>query len=215
MAANRCPNSQCELFNRVLPNNIKDCPMCGTALGNAVAVSPRLPVIPKPQVVEPSPVIPTPQVVEPSPVIPTPQVVKPPQYTKLNPTSSQSHHQTVLPVEPIVVSQRPTLKLHHTSGKEIAFCGDEGNLGRRSPKNQVIPEIDLTGIAHEGIISRVHARIYWDYNQNAYILIDQSRNGTYLNGIPLSTGLPYRLNDGDYLQLGQDSLVCFYIAVTE
>ncbi|MHC5831773.1 MAG: FHA domain-containing protein, partial [Nostoc sp.] len=50
MAANRCPNSSCEFFNRPLPNHAKVCPLCGTALGDMIAApvqpNPQLPLTP-------------------------------------------------------------------------------------------------------------------------------------------------------------------------
>jgi pSer/pThr/pTyr-binding forkhead associated (FHA) protein len=76
------------------------------------------------------------------------------------------------------------------------------------------PEIDLTGIPEEGIISRRHARIFWDWSQNAYMIVDTSTNGVYLNGNLLNSGVSYRILNGDSLQLGQDGLVTFTIAVT-
>lgn len=164
MAANRCPNPNCEYFNRTLPNNAKVCPMCGTGLG---------PV----SVVVPAPAPPSP---------PTP-VTQPPA--------------------------QPVLGLLHTSGREFRLPGAEGYIGRRSQASSTVPEIDLTGIPNEGIVSRSHARIYWDLSQNAYMIVDNSRNGTYLNGNPLTPNIQYRLNHGDSLQLGQNSLVCFTVSV--
>jgi len=77
-----------------------------------------------------------------------------------------------------------------------------------------MPDFDLTGIPHEGVVSRTHARIYWDWTQNVYLLVDNnSRNGTSLNGKLLSPSVHYRLNHGDSLQLGQNNLVCFTVSL--
>jgi len=71
-----------------------------------------------------------------------------------------------------------------------------------------VPEIDLTGIANEGVVSRSHAQVYWDWGQNTYMIMDKkSRNGTYLNGSLLIPEQPYRLSHGDTLHLGQNNLV--------
>jgi pSer/pThr/pTyr-binding forkhead associated (FHA) protein len=99
------------------------------------------------------------------------------------------------------------LKLSHPDGKDFHLPGEAGVIGRRSKDGSVVPEIDLSGIPNEGIISRSHARLYWDNSQHAYAIVDSSRNGTYLNGKLLTPGSPYRLNHGDELQLGQNQLV--------
>ena len=75
------------------------------------------------------------------------------------------------------------------------------------------PEIDLNGIPEEGIVSRRHARIYWDWSQNTYMIVDTSKNGTYLNGNLLNTNFSYRLLNGNELQLGQDKLIVFKISI--
>jgi pSer/pThr/pTyr-binding forkhead associated (FHA) protein len=103
----------------------------------------------------------------------------------------------------------PLLKLIHTTGREFQWSGEVGYIGRRSQSMTVPPEIDLTGLPNEGIISRRHARVYWDWSQNAYMIVDMSTNGIYLNNTPLNPGVQYRLLNGDSLQFGQDNLVRF------
>ena len=87
------------------------------------------------------------------------------------------------------------------------------SIGRRTQSMPNPPEIDLTGIPQEGIVSRRHARVFWDWSQNNYMIIDTSTNGIYLNGNLLNSGVSYRLISGDTLQLGQNSLVFFTVAV--
>ncbi len=111
------------------------------------------------------------------------------------------------PQPPQPVSFRPSLKFSHPDGKDFYLPGEAGVIGRRSKDGSTVPEIDLSGIPDEGIISRSHARLYWDNSQHAYAIVDSSRNGTYLNGKLLTPGSPYRLNHGDELQLGQNQLV--------
>ncbi|MHC5825514.1 MAG: FHA domain-containing protein, partial [Nostoc sp.] len=109
----------------------------------------------------------------------------------------------------------PVMRLiHTTTGREFRFSAEEGYIGRRSQIHGTIPEIDLVGIPHESVVSRSHARIFWDWNQNTYMILDTSRNGSYLNGNQLSQGVNYRLNNGDSLQLGQDGLVQLKIVVS-
>jgi hypothetical protein len=47
-----------------------------------------------------------------------------------------------------------------THGQEFYLSGEDGYIGRRGQNSTTTPAIDLTGIAHEGIVSRSHARVY-------------------------------------------------------
>lgn len=127
------------------------------------------------------------------------------------------------PTTPPRPPEPPVLKLIHSSGREFRLQGEECYIGRQGQSSMNlqkidltgISKIDLTGIANEGVVSRTHARIYWDWSQNTYMLVDNnSRNGTCLNGTPLLPGVHYRLSHGDSLQLGQTNLVCFTVSVT-
>jgi hypothetical protein len=219
MAANRCPNPNCEYFNRALPNNAKVCPWCETPLGNVVAPTPPPNTSHRPQ--------PTPQQVQPPqpiPQQPTPQQVQPPRPiipppTNEPPVDDQTNYQPRPPIQPIQpvhtpqAPRLPLLKLIHFSGREFQWSGEAGFIGRRSQSISIPPEIDLTGIPNEGIVSRCHARVSWDWSQNSYMIVDMSKNGIYLNGTPLSPGVSYRLMNGDSLQFGQENLVRFAVYV--
>lgn len=203
MTVNRCPNPNCDYFNRTLPNNAKVCPMCGTALGNVVVSAPSAEK--QPTLAEKS------QVPQPS--------ASSPVYAHTSSLSALSQVVDNPPV-PVVHIQppptRPILKLMHTSGKEFPLRGEEGYIGRQNLATKSVPEIDLTGIANEKIVSRSHARIYWDKSSNAYMLVDNnSRNGTYVNGNLISPGNSYRLNHNDLLELGQEKLIGFTVSITE
>lgn len=58
-------------------------------------------------------------------------------------------------------------------------------------------------------ISRRHATVVSDDRGNVSITDLASTNGTFLNGAPLAPHLPYRLQDGDRLQLGASLVVKF------
>jgi len=106
----------------------------------------------------------------------------------------------------------PTLKLVHTSGREFFLPGEQGIIGRRSSgEPNFIPDIDLSVIPNQGVVSRRHGRIYWDWSQNTYMIVDMSTNGIYLNNNLLNPGVPYRLINGVPIQLGQDALVNFTV----
>ncbi|MBD2449259.1 FHA domain-containing protein [Nostoc sp. FACHB-152] len=219
MPANRCPNPSCEYFNRALPNNAKVCPWCSTPLGNVIAPTPNKPNSPEPipQQYIPSQPTPSQPITPQQPVVPSRPIT--PQPTYQPPTDYPTDYQQRPPTQPVSppynpqVPRLPLLKFIHTSGKEFQWSGEAGFIGRRSKAMNIPPEIDLTGIPHEGIISRRHGRVSWDWSQNSYMIIDMSTNGMYLNGTALSPGVQYRLMNGDLLQFGQDNLVRFTVYV--
>lgn len=196
MSANRCPNPSCEYFNRALPNNAKVCPWCSTPLGNIIPPAPNNPPTQQPPQQPPPPEQPinqpypdySTQYQQRSYVPPTPQPYTPPP-------------------------RLPVLKLIHSTGREFSLSGEVGSIGRRTQSMPSPPEIDLSGIPQEGIVSRRHARVFWDWQQNTYMIVDTSVNGIYLNGNLLNSGVSYRLSNGDLLQLGQDNLIVFKVVV--
>ncbi|MBD1847211.1 FHA domain-containing protein [Cyanobacteria bacterium FACHB-63] len=196
MPFNPCRNSKCEYFNKSLPANAKVCPWCGEPLGS---VFPPADPQPDPQPAPPAP--PPPVYTPPQPPIQPPP---PPVYT---PPPVVQTWETTPPT-------RPTLRLIHSSGREFQLPGDSGSIGRTTASNPKTPEIDLAGIPNEGVVSRIHARIYWDAAKNTYMIIDnRSRNGTFLNQAILRPEVPYQLAQGMSLQLGQEGLVSFTIAL--
>ena len=108
-------------------------------------------------------------------------------------------------------SERPQLKLIHPSSQSFLLLRESGVIGRQSLANGMRPEIDLTNLPHAGVISRSHAHLYWDRDQQAYMIVDDSRNGSYLNDELLPRGAPHLLSQGDRLQLGQDKLICLQV----
>lgn len=196
MPANRCPNPSCEYFNRALPNNAKVCPWCSTPLGNVIPSTPSNPTNPQP--------------VQPPPIAEQPSY-QPPNHATQHQQGGYSPPTSPVPYLPS--PRLPVLKLVHYTGREFHLRSESGSIGRRSQSMPTPPEIDLTGIPQEGVVSRRHARIFWDWSQNAYMIVDTSTNGIYLNGNLLNSGVSYRILNGDSLQLGQDGLVTFTIAV--
>jgi len=185
MPANRCSNADCDYFDRPLPHNTECCPGCGKSLGNVITYTP------------------------PPPGSQPPERPIPPENTDYQPRFPDIPPTPVQPPRPV----RPVLKLIHTiTGREFPLLAEEGYIGRRSQIHGT-PGIDLLGIPHERVVSRSHARVFWDWNKNSYMILDTSRNGCYLNGNQLSQGVNYPLSNGDSLQLGQEGLVQFKIVV--
>ncbi|BAC88371.1 FHA domain-containing protein [Gloeobacter violaceus] len=210
MAAPKCPNPQCEYFNRTLPNTAQVCPMCGTPLGNVVRSGSAAPVAAAPP---PPPIVSPYQQPAPPPHVYAP-AAPPPAYPQ--PAPAAYPQPPVAPAAAPPASQgRPTLKLVHALiGREFAAPGDESYIGRRGGTVKPAPEIDLTGIPNDQVISRPHACILWDAAYATYTITDNnSRNGTFVNGQPLTPGVSYQLVDGDTLQLGRENLVQFKVAI--
>ncbi|MBD3884260.1 FHA domain-containing protein [Phormidium tenue FACHB-886] len=191
MPINPCRNSQCEFFNKSLPSTAKNCPYCGQPLGSAF----------------------------PPPADPVPLAAPPPVSFNAGaqPVYSPPKSPSYSPPQPQYSTQpasRPVLKLLHSTGREFVLNGESGIIGRRGQSSPTAPEIDLSGIPSEGVVSRAHARVYWDASQFSYMLVDNgSRNGTLLNNASLQPGTPYPLRQGMTLQLGQDGLVRFTVVV--
>ncbi|WP_373527539.1 FHA domain-containing protein [Nostoc sp.] len=213
MPANRCPNPSCEYFNRALPNNAKVCPWCSTPVGNVVSPTPQPPSQPPPSQQPPIQYQP--------PATDQPNYQTQPNYQAPQaPVDYSTQYQPRVshpPTPPVYTSppqRAPVLKLVHTTGREFNLVGEGGYIGRRSQSSGIAPpEIDLTGIPSEGIVSRRHARVDWDWSQNAYMIVDMSTNGIYLNNNPLTPGMQYRLLNGDVLRFGQDNLVNFTVYI--
>jgi FHA domain len=109
---------------------------------------------------------------------------------------------------------RPKLKFLHPSEQNFLLIRESGVIGRQNLANGTRPEIDLTGLPNAGVISRVHAHLYWDPDRQAYMIVDDSRNGSYINDELLARGAPHPLNQGDKLQLGQDRLICLQVELS-
>ena len=109
---------------------------------------------------------------------------------------------------------RPQLKFLHRSGQSFLLLRESGTLGRQNMTDGSRPEIDLSALPHSEVVSRTHAHVYWDQDQQRYMIIDDSRNGSYLNGVLMARGAPYPLNLDDELQIGQDQLICLTVDIS-
>jgi pSer/pThr/pTyr-binding forkhead associated (FHA) protein len=180
-------------------------------VGNVVAPTPQPPS--QPPSIQQQPSQPPPVQYQRPPEQPNYQV---PQQAPVDYSTTYQPRVSYPPPTPPVYTpppqRAPVLKLIHTTGREFNLVGEGGYIGRRSQSPGIVPpEIDLTGIPSEGIVSRRHARVDWDWSQNAYMIVDMSTNGIYLNNNPLTPGMQYRLLNGDLLRFGQDNLVNFTV----
>jgi len=96
-----------------------------------------------------------------------------------------------------VVSEHSTrLGAHATK----VFGVHGGTIGRATDNEWILPD-------PERYLSGKHVRV--DFRAGAYILVDTSSNGTYVNGaqVPLGKYHDYALKDGDYVRLGEYELL--------
>src|SRR5450755_1968328 len=96
-----------------------------------------------------------------------------------------------------VVSEHST-RLGPLATKVFGVHG--GSIGRATDNEWILPD-------PERYLSGKHARV--DFRAGAYILVDTSSNGTYVNGaqVPLGKYHDYPLKDGDYVRLGEYELL--------
>jgi type VI secretion system FHA domain protein len=96
-----------------------------------------------------------------------------------------------------VVSEHST-RLGAQSTKVFGVHG--GTVGRATDNEWILPD-------PERYLSGKHARI--DFRAGAYVLVDTSSNGTFVNGaqVPLGKYHDYALKDGDYIRLGEYELL--------
>lgn len=91
-----------------------------------------------------------------------------------------------------------------STGDVLPLAGQEEiTLGRVSEGQPVVPDIDLTPYkAYEAGVSRMHASIRIIEDQ---VLITDlgSANGTRVNGMQITSHIPYPVKHGDILTLGK------------
>ncbi|WP_062261203.1 type VI secretion system-associated FHA domain protein TagH [Endozoicomonas arenosclerae] len=95
----------------------------------------------------------------------------------------------------VIDSPAETNMTGHT--KTFSMAG--GSIGRSDSNNWVLPDI-------ERIVSSMHAQIV--FQESNYFLLDQSTNGTFLNGSEkaIGKGQQIQLNDGDVISMGHYQL---------
>jgi signal-transduction protein with cAMP-binding, CBS, and nucleotidyltransferase domain len=106
------------------------------------------------------------------------------------------------PVAPPRPARSPDARpmLVHDSGKEFVLDADEMMVGRIDRATGKRPQIDLTDIDADRMLSRKHAKIV---KKDGEVFVSEEpgvRNGTYVNGTRLAPAQVVKLNDGDELR---------------
>src|SRR2546422_2723731 len=91
--------------------------------------------------------------------------------------------------------------------RHFPITTDTALIGRYDPVTGTRPEIDLTQVDINRSVSRRHARIV--FQEGAFRLSEEvgALNGTFVNGVRLSSGTPTRIVSGDKVGLGMVALV--------
>ena len=102
-----------------------------------------------------------------------------------------------------------TLELFHLqTNTSFRLPQNKSVISIGKPNEEIMPDIDVSCLPDEDIVSRLHVII--SIEDNNYYLQDQgSSNGTYLNQKKLLPHTNYQLRLGDKIELGQGSKVTF------
>jgi serine/threonine protein kinase len=101
---------------------------------------------------------------------------------------------------PPVEVERPRLTLMAT-GQVIYLTGNQAIIGRSDPHRQIYPEVDLSTLDTDRMVSRRQARVL--QHDGRYFVEDlRALNVTKLNGTPLRPNEERELSDGDILRAG-------------
>jgi serine/threonine-protein kinase len=105
-----------------------------------------------------------------------------------------------LAAPPPVEIERPRLTLMAT-GQVIYLTGNQAIIGRSDPHRQIYPEVDLSTLDTDRMVSRRQARVL--QHDGRYFVEDlRALNVTKLNGTPLRPNEERELSDGDVLRAG-------------
>jgi len=104
------------------------------------------------------------------------------------------------PAGPVSSPLRPRLTLLAT-GQVVYMTSNQAIIGRSDPHRQIYPEVDLSALDTDRMVSRRQARVL--QHDGRYFVEDlRALNVTKLNGMPLRPNEERELSDGDTLRAG-------------
>jgi pSer/pThr/pTyr-binding forkhead associated (FHA) protein len=125
-------------------------------------------------------------------------------------TENQPANQSQPVLSGVPAAGRIFLQVSETAqdGVQVDLSGTEGFvLGRSDSKSSYIPDVDLAAFrALDKGVSRRHAA-FVRYHGKLHVVDLSSVNGTFLNGNRLTPEVPYPVNHGDRLVLGELTLL--------
>jgi serine/threonine protein kinase len=95
---------------------------------------------------------------------------------------------------------KPKLTLLPT-GQVIYLTGNQAIIGRSDPHRQIYPEVDLSALDTDRMVSRRQARVL-QHDGRFFVEDLRALNVTRLNGVPLRPNEERELYDGDILRAG-------------
>jgi serine/threonine-protein kinase len=95
---------------------------------------------------------------------------------------------------------RPKLTLLST-GQVVQLTGSQAIIGRSDPHRQIYPEVDLSALDTDRMVSRRQARVL-QHDGRFFVEDLRALNVTRLNGVPLRPNEERELYDGDILRAG-------------
>src|SRR5579871_118364 len=95
---------------------------------------------------------------------------------------------------------KPKLTLLST-GQVVPLTGSQAIIGRSDPHRQIYPEVDLSALDTDRMVSRRQARVL-QHDGRFFVEDLRALNVTRLNGVPLRPNEERELYDGDILRAG-------------
>lgn len=90
-------------------------------------------------------------------------------------------------------------------GRKLVLNGAYTLIGRRDPKHNILPDLDLSSLDDGKVTSRRHACI--EFDQKSYVVTDlKSANGTWINGERLQAESKKALREGDEIVFGRNGV---------
>ncbi|HEY7348949.1 MAG TPA: FHA domain-containing serine/threonine-protein kinase [Ktedonobacterales bacterium] len=96
--------------------------------------------------------------------------------------------------------EKPRLTLLST-GQVVYLTGNQAIIGRSDPHRQIYPEVDLSTLDTDRMVSRRQARVL-QHDGRFFVEDLRALNVTRLNGVPLRPNEERELYDGDILRAG-------------
>jgi serine/threonine protein kinase len=106
----------------------------------------------------------------------------------------------LLPQPPARSQPKPQFTLVAT-GQKIPMAGSQIIIGRSDPIRRIFPEVDLSTLDVDRMVSRRQARVA-QHDGHYYVEDLKALNATRLNGVALPPNEEHELRDGDMLRAG-------------
>jgi hypothetical protein len=90
--------------------------------------------------------------------------------------------------------------------RDYSLSTEITTIGRRSPADQIEPDIDLTDDDPESYVSRRHAQIIKTDEHYVYEDVGSS-NGSFINNVRAQPGVQQILKDGDRVRVGKTEFI--------